>query len=297
MTVPIIYNVGAYGTYLQWCLAGICSSDDLTSPFGKNGNSHHSRGYHLNGMQNWRKYLQQDQHSQFVKLHAKTKKNESLSDQLNEILQSVDKIIICYPDSESVLLNINNWVYKIWDDWWLHVWSNSLELCVDIKTLYNNWPIAPGTLIENIDQWIRREFLSLYLIPAWRSQVEWYFPDQWQSPRCRYVFIKNLLHDFENTITDLVDFLQLDIRQPISNLLPYHEQNIKLQKYINQDSICNQIIDLTLTDKDMEWDPLPLPSEVWIQYRLRELGYEIRCHGLDIFPTTSVQLKKLLYTP
>jgi len=52
-----------------------------------------------------------------------------------------------------------------------------------------------------------------------------------------------------------------------------------------------------LTDKDTVWDPLPLPSEVWIQYRLRELGYEIRCHGLDIFPTTSVQLKKLLYTP
>ena len=74
-------------------------------------------------------------------------------------------------------------------------------------------------------------------------------------------------------------------------------ENIKLQKYINQDTICNQIIDTILTDKFMAWDPLPLPSESYVQWKLRELGYEIRCHGLDIFPTTSVQLKELLYNP
>jgi hypothetical protein len=206
-------------------------------------------------------------------------------------------MIFCYPDPDSILLNINNWIYKkIQNNWWGDVARNPDLYCIDPENFYSNWPIAPGTSIKDINPWIQREFLSFYLIPAWKSQVEWYFPDQWQSPRCRYVFIKNLLHDFENTITDLVDFLQLDIQQPISNLLPYHEQNIKLQKYINQDSICNQIIDSIQNKSVITWETLPYPSEAWIQWRLRELGYELRCHGLDIFPTNSVKLTELLYT-
>lgn len=38
-------------------------------------------------------------------------------------------------------------------------------------------------------------------------------------------------------------------------------------------------------------------SEAWIQWQLRNLGYEIQCHGLDKFPTNSVHLHELLYQP
>ena len=297
MTVPILFNAGAYGTYLEWCLTSLCSSEDLIMPFTQTGSSHNFEGNHLLNMQGWREYLKKGTPKQFVRLHPKTTKDELISNSLDEIFQSVDKIIFCYPDAESVLLNMNNWIFKIFEDPWIEIWNNPVEFCVDKEELYSSWLITPGTSIKNIDPWIRREFLSFYLMPAWQSQVEWYFPDQRQSSNCLYVFTKNLLHDFENVLTDIVDFLQLEIRQPISSLLLYHEQNIKLQKHINQDSTCNQIIDSTLKDNFITWNPLPLPSEAWIQWQLRELGYEIRCHGLDVFPTTSVQLKELLYTP
>lgn len=297
MTVPILFNAGAYGTYLEWCLTSLCSPEDLIMPFTQTGSSHNFEGNHLLNMQGWREYLKKGTPKQFVRLHPKTTKDELISNSLDEIFQSVDKIIFCYPDAESVLLNMNNWIFKILEDPWIEIWSNPVEFCVDKEELYSSWPITPGTSIENIDPWIRREFLSFYLMPAWQSQVEWYFPDQWRSSNCLYVFTKDLLHDFENTLTDIVDFLQLEIRQPISSLLLYHEQNIKLQKHINQDSICNQIIESTLKDNFITWNRLPLPSEAWIQWQLRELGYEIRCHGLDIFPTNNVQLKELLYKP
>jgi hypothetical protein len=45
----------------------------------------------------------------------------------------------------------------------------------------------------------------------------------------------------------------------------------------------------------LHWNPLPLASEAWIQWQLRNLGWEIKCHELDIFPTNSVYLKELLY--
>jgi hypothetical protein len=292
MTVPILFNGGAYGTYLEWCLTSLSTSDELLSPFKNNGNSHNFKGTHLHNMQGWRQYRSGPDHSKFVRLHPKTEQNHSIKDHLDEILQSVDRVIFLYPDTDSVLLNLNNWVDKVRENWWWYTFNYD----IDPEKLYKNWPVPPETSIQDIDLWIRREFLSMYLIPSWRSQVEWYFPDRWQSPWCRYVFIKNLLHDFENTLADLVDFLQLKIQRPISALLPYHEQNIKLQKFINQDKICNHIIDSIQNDKFITWDALPVVSEAWIQWRLRELGYEIRCHGLDTFPTTSVQLKELLYT-
>lgn len=297
MTVPIIFNGGAYGTYLEWCLTNLCLTDDLIIPFTQTGSSHNFDGNHLMDIQGWREYLREGRPEKFIRLHPKIFRDDLISSCLDEILQSVDKIIFLYPDADSVVLNLNNWVFKILTNPWTSIWKNPSKYCVDLEKLYNSWPITSGTPIENIDPWIQREFLSFYLMPAWQSQVEWYFPNQWQSSQCRYVFIKDLLHNFENTLTDLVDFLQLDIVRPIATLLPYHEENIKLQKYINQDTICNQIIDAILTDKSTAWDPLPLPSESYVQWRLRELGYEIRCHGLDIFPTTSVQLKELLYKP
>ena len=293
MTIPILFNGGAYGTYLEWCLTSLCSSDKLVSPFRDIGNSHNFKGSHLIDMQGWRQYLRENNPSKFVRLHPKTEQGHSIKAHLDEILQSVDQVIFLYPDANSVLLNLNNYFDKIWDDWLLHAFKYD----IDPEKLYKNWPITPDTPIQDIDLWIRREFLSMYLIPSWRSQVEWYFPDQWQSTRCQYVFIRNLLHDFENTLANLVEFLQLEIQRPISALLPYHDQNIKLQKFINQDRICDHIIDSILNDKFITWDSLPLPSEAWVQWRLRELGYELRCHGLDIFPTNSVQLKELLYTP
>ena len=297
MTVPIVFNVGAYGTYLEWCLTSLCSSKDLVVPFTQQGSSHKFVGNHLLNQQGWREYLKKGNSKQFVRLHPKVIKDESISDCLDEILKSVDKMIFCYPDPDSVLLNINNWIYKLLGDPWVPMWDNPLKYCIDKEKLYSSWPIIPGTPVKNIDPWIRREFLSFYLSPAWQSQVEWYFPDRWQSTRCRYVFTKNLLHDFENTLIDLVEFLQLKIQRPISTLLPYHDQNMRLQKYVKQDSICNQVIDSIQNDNFMTWDTLPLPSESWIQWRLRELGYEVRCHGLDILPTNSVQLKQLLYKP
>jgi len=293
MTVPILFNGGAYGTYLEWCLTSLSTSDELSSPFRANGNSHNFQGTHLDNMQGWRQYQSGPDQSKFVRFHPKNEQNHSLQDHLEEILQSVDQVIFLYPDTDSVLLNMNNWFDKIWDDWWTHFIGGE----IDSVKLYQNWPIAPGTAVQDMSIWIRREFLSIYLVPSWRAQVEWYFPDSWQSPKCQYVFVKDLLHDFENTIVSLTNLLKLDVQRPIGTLLPYHEQNIKLQKHINQDKICSHIIDSILHDKPTAWNALPLVSEAWIQWKLRELGYEIRCHGLDTFPTTSVQLKELLYTP
>ena len=50
---------------------------------------------------------------------------------------------------------------------------------------------------------------------------------------------------------------------------------------------------------DFSWQEhiLPMASQAYIQWQLRNNGFEIRCDGLDNFPNDSVQLKSLLYQP
>jgi hypothetical protein len=72
---------------------------------------------------------------------------------------------------------------------------------------------------------------------------------------------------------------------------------IGLQLNIGQDQLCKDIINSVCdTAFDITWEPLPMASQVWIQATLRELGFDIHCDGLDEFPSSSDQLRGLLYS-
>jgi hypothetical protein len=71
---------------------------------------------------------------------------------------------------------------------------------------------------------------------------------------------------------------------------------LSLQQNIEQDQLCHQIIDATVSNKLFDWSNqvLPLASQSWIQWQLRNQGWGIKCHELDVFPTNSESLEKLL---
>jgi hypothetical protein len=204
----------------------------------------------------------------------------------------VDSIIYLYPDKNSILLCINNWYSKIYNDWW----SVQFSTYIDPDKIYNNWPVTRDIEIKNIPRWIQREFLSFYLMPGWFDQVEWYHPDTWHNDRCYIVTIGDLLYKFEETLKQIELFCNLKYTLPIVELLPYHHQNLQNQKYLNEDLLCNRIVDAVVSGEEFSWDQRSLVSESWIQWQLRNLGYEIQCYELDKFPTNSVHLKELLYT-
>ena len=293
-TVPIIYSAGAYGTYVEWCLTTLCSSQPIQEPFKPNGNSHEFEGNFLSGMPGWRNYVSTGTQHKFVRLHPKTLAEESVTSNLTEMLESVPGIIYLYPDQDSMMLIVNNYLSKPWDDWWSHQFSTS----IDVSKIYSNWHLAAATPIAEIPTWIRREFLSFYLMPAWYDQVEWYHLDTWAHPRSHNVLIKDLLYNFELVMSQLQNQFDFDFVRPITDLLPYHEKNLQLQTHKNQDQLCKRIIDSIMNKVDFDWSDqiLPLASEAYVQWQLRNLGYEIRCHELDKFPTDSVHLHELLYT-
>jgi len=291
-TIPIVFHGGSYGTYLEWLLTTLCSETETVRPFKKNGNSHGFGGNHLHDMQGWHKYVTKDIAKQFVRFHPKTNKDESLSDNLDCVLSTVDKMIYLYPDERSKLLAINNYYFKVWECWWQYQFLDQ----INPDKIYKNWPVDINTTMDQIPVWIRREFLSCYLMPAWHDQVEWYHPDTWGHDRCLILSVSELLHDLVFSLTRIGNFCDLKFAKKIEHMIPYHNEMLQLQQYRGQDELCQQIVHATVYDQDMVWPDLPLPSQSWIQWQLRNLGFKLRCHGLDIFPANSIQLKKLTYT-
>lgn len=289
----ICYNGGAYGTYLEWVLSTLSCHDPVVDPFTEQGNSHKFIG-NLKQLLDCPNYKDSfSSNYPWIRTHPKIKKTDSIGENLQSILEHVKQVVYIYPDSDSILLNLNNYYDKIWVNWWEYQFNEEILP----SKIYDNWPVDPLTPIDQVPTWIQREFLSYYLMPAWYDQVEWNHLDHWQHKQCLPVLIKDLLYNFEQTIATIKEFTKVEFARPIQDMLASHNKMLSLQKFINQDQICNQIINSVVSNKQFDWGDqlLPLPSEAWIQWQLRNLGYEIRCHGLDIFPTNSVHLQKLIY--
>jgi hypothetical protein len=111
-TVPIAYHGGTYGTYLEWCLTSLASTDQLVSPFTESGSSHKFKGNQLeaNAVFN---FLNVNQSEKFARFHPKTQQHHSISDTLDQTCAIVQHMIYIYPDCDSVLLTVNNFFTKI----------------------------------------------------------------------------------------------------------------------------------------------------------------------------------------
>jgi hypothetical protein len=290
-TVPIVFDAGAYGTYLEWVLTTLTTDVEIVAPFETNGSSHQFSGNHLRDMSYWNRFVNSKKYLPFVRIHPKTKKSDSIVDNLNIILSDVDKIVYLYPDSSSELLVINNFMSKTFNNWQEHFLLDQNLL----DTIRHGWDIDQSIPFNQIPIWVLREFLSFYLIPSWRDQVEWYLLDRWTHPKCKFVLVRDLLTNFEASILNIKHHCNLTFVKDISVIEPYHNQMLSLQKYLDQDFICHQIVDSTVSGTNFVWSDLPLPSQSWVQWKLRELGYELRCNGLDIFPSNSIHLQNLLY--
>lgn len=292
--IAIVYNGGAYGTYLHWVLDTLTQNVPVESPFTNVGNSHLFNGPACDCMDLYRQRVQDHTDYNIIRLHPKTLKTESLTDSLNFVSNTSNKVLYLYPDSESVLLVINNYMSKIWTDWWTNQFIDQISK----EKIYKNWPVSPDTPIEKIPVWIKREFLSFYLLPAWYNQVEWFHLDHYTPKNnCQVIFVKDLLYNFEFTIEKTSNFLGVNFTKPISVLKDLHEVNLSLQQHKTQDKLCQNIINSVISRKYLSWQDqeLPLASQAYVQWQLRNNGFEIRCDGLDSFPNNSVQLADLLY--
>jgi len=142
---------------------------------------------------------------------------------------------------------------------------------------------------SQMQHWEFREWFSLYY-PGWSQK----WIDSEHQVESSFLKIRN---------TDLLANPLVEFRKIInfSNLTEFEgfesftQEWKKAQQYIvDECNLLNDIIYNTINNLSFSWNDLNIVSESIIQKRLRANGYEIRCDGLNKFPTDSETLYNLL---
>ena len=68
----------------------------------------------------------------------------------------------------------------------------------------------------------------------------------------------------------------------------------KQQYIMDEFDLLDRVVECTINNVPFSWKPVNIIAEAIVQQRLRAVGYEIRCDGLDTFPTDSRTLYNLL---
>jgi len=298
-TLAIVFNGGTYGTYLEWLLLTLSTDVAVVEPFtsqgNTQGNSHNSLlGTHLTNMAGFKDYLTSDLTLPTVRFHPKTLQHESLVDNLEFVVSNCNHTILLYPSHSTQLLCYNNYYQKVWTNWWEQQFNND----IDVDKIYLNWPVSTDVPITEVPIWVQREFLSYYLMPAWHDQIDWFFPTKWQHDKCLILYVDELLFDLQGSVQRIQDFWGQPLVKDFTAIQHVHDNMLKLQLNIDQDYVCNAIVD-SVSNCGPAWDwsdrYLPLASQSWVQWKLREQGLEMQCHGLDQFPNNTQSLLELLY--
>ncbi len=136
--------------------------------------------------------------------------------------------------------------------------------------------------------WEFREFLSI----SYPCRVADWFGHT--DHRDLFLKVKNVefLQDTYSTLLKIVQHCRLSPKDSLKNFATEWRQ---AQQYVvDEFDLIDKLIQATLSNETFSWPKLSIVAEAIVQQRLRALKYNIRCDGLNIFPTDSKTLYNLL---
>jgi hypothetical protein len=220
-----------------------------------------------------------------------------------------------YPFKQTHLPEIlNNFKLLLLNSRPLLIYADSIR-SAELNLLFQYHKIATGSLrrglgifcgenAHNIVNW-NANYKSWQEMEAWELR-EWFslFYNTWVNEwidSCNQVpnnFLKilntDLLLNTKDTLLKIIDFCNLTLN-PSANFDQFVTEWQNKQNYVVEEfNLLDQILENSLNKIDYDWKDLNIIAESIIQQRLRTIGYEIRCDGLNIFPTNSISLYNLL---
>jgi hypothetical protein len=201
--------------------------------------------------------------------------------------QLLDKAVILYADSlRAAELNLLFKYHKI-------AFGKNLKLGLEIFCDTNthdfvNWN-QNYTHWNQMQAWELREWFSLFYVP-W---VQEWIDSEHQVPDT-FLKVRNteMLYNAKDTCRRIFKFFNLTETGDLDSFIDHWTE--KQQYIVNEFNLLDEICSNTVSNTDFNWSQINIIAEAIIQQRLRALGYEIRCDGLNTFPTSSKTLYSLL---
>jgi len=311
MTKPtlIIYQAGACGTFLEWLLTYLTDKTlDDQLPFARAGNAHKFLG-HFFGYEQFKKTTTHSTFN-FARCHAE----DITLEQINSLFSSTIEITI---PPTSVLWVLRNCIAKTEMSELLGVeelreyvkfrHSDLIKLhkkydgdqrdyrwAYQLMGHFEHEQLDPYNVnnVEDLKRWQLREILSYWNLHDYLVNIP-SFTHTSNYP----ISIEDIRDQMPTVINDLIEKLKLKVIPNRYEKLEYIYQQWKSkQKYTNIDAVVDQYIKNVIDDIDETvTTPFNIGEEAIIQQKLREVGYEIKCDGLDGLPLRTIDLKGLLY--
>lgn len=245
---------------------------------------------------------------------------------LDFLKSNFDRVLAITYDESSILWFENNGLHKTFlteDLYNRHYkpYGYSLERCKEIMTKdptqrfrhlidYEvNSKLSPLRLsnlqgwgkdsIYDFDIWDLRELMSFYWFTRNQGQLQaWNIVKKNPANHnVMFVTLDDLKNNFKETVLNAAEFCNANITQESCGQLDsVHQQWLALQKYIDRDALCNEIVESITNNSAFDWSmhELSLIDEAFIQKKLNDNNIEIKCHNLNVFPTNSQEFQNLL---
>ena len=209
---------------------------------------------------------------------------------LFEILQSFNKydttndtcVIIYAGDIAGAELNMLFQYYKISKVLGLDIFCQGNEHNITAwNSSYTHW--------SQMQPWQLREWISLFYV-SWVQ--EWITSPGYVDNKFLTVKNTDFLVDPITTANKIFDHCGLTQKSGLNEFLLKWQQ---AQQYIvDEFTLLDRIVECSIINQPLEWKPINIIAEAIVQQRLRAKGYEIRCDGLDKFPTNAIMFNTLL---
>lgn len=137
--------------------------------------------------------------------------------------------------------------------------------------------------------WELREWLSIYY-PGFVRE----FIDSQKQVDDSWLKLTNIdvLYNTKDMLLKIIDHCGLNCTKDMTEFVFKWQ---RAQKYIvDEYDLLDRIVDCSINNQRLVWKPVNIIAEAIVQQRLRAKGYEIRCDGLDIFPTDAILFHTLL---
>ena len=273
--ITVISPPGCYGTYISRCLyhyTNLGFVPGWTMSFDSTGSSHDFRK---------------------VKQNAASKISNQHRDLWSEMSFDQHQTVIAYADMAHLLDYYDNqFVKQEASDLVRHLLM-SLSRFEIRKKLFEQWHYRGP--IREAPRWIMREFLSLWLTHSWQSgyNIATYIKVPHAVEFCCEDLFKA---DWPAMLGAMCNTLNLDLLETAENIQHNHDKFLECQTFHGIQHRCEQFVQATINGAETIRNPcITIFDEAFVQNRLRNLGWEIQCDGLEILPYDSVELNRIIH--
>jgi len=325
----IYYLGGCYGTFFEWLYYYFDNSSSVVAmPFSITGSSHNYVGNFFSPPERIFDYTKSSDEFSIARIHPdifekalKNNKNKTnwyniVCKDLEYLNQHFHKIIVIYPSENNKLWVENNVLEKCkitdeefklyYEDFGIKKSSMKSSYARDVPTTLKyicEEELKPNTVnrwgkksLLSLDIWELRELVSLYWDSRFNDDFICYDKIKLLNfSNIKFISLNELKKNPLQTIQEYLEFSGIQ-HIPFDKLKNIIDKWYSLQTHMNKDTVVDDIVQSTINNQSLSWvdKKLTLLDEAYIQKKLRDNNFELKCFNLNTFPTNSDDLSKLI---